>query len=277
MKSNLTRQIHLIMTTFSLAAWVNNVAISIIRKTYHSIIELSAVATFVSLVIFLLLCLLLIKGPPRVNRIVQVFHVASLALIALIATLDEYDSIYGVGFFFLGGILAMEYKLVRRNNRLAITIYFLVIAVVAEYAAITGEGKVISMAVLIFLVYLYAIVLTVNNSRVRSLVMENDSLKGERDDFKFKFAAAADVEHFIDLPEILSKRQMEIARIVYSSQKTDKENAYDLGISVNTYRNHLKELRKIMQVTTKVELLNRIRPYFLAKETDSIPSEPDSR
>lgn len=269
MDTRFVKRIHLILTAFAAAALISNITIVFYRR--EPLTELLGSNFSVPLLTILVLVLFFpfIKDEnPKFARFMQYFHVTDLFLIAIAATLDEYDSIYGLGFFFSGGILALQYRLVSPKNRVAITLYFLAITAVVEFSAMQIEKKGVSLDVLAFLVFFYAILISTDKFRIRKFVNENKSLLGERDELKNKFDTAADMAHYVELPQLLSHRQMEIAQLIYSSRATDKENAYELGISVNTYRNHLKEIRRVLGVNTKVEVLTKVRPYFIALETE---------
>jgi len=276
MSSSPVRQIHLIFLGFGTAACLNNIFITFYRREgLAGLIDSRILVPLAVVLAFALLLIPLKRGSARFARKIEILHVILVLLVALVATLDEYSSIYGVGFFLAGGLVALQYRLVRQNNRVAITLYFLAIAVVAQFSAWRKDRVVISLAMLSYLIFMYALLLTMARFQVRRILAENRMLKGERDEFKSLFDSAAGTDHYLDLTRVLSRRQLEIARQLYVSQKTDKENASEMGISVNTYRNHLKEIRRILDVGTKVELISRVRPYFLLQEPqNSGPAVP---
>lgn len=268
MSIGFTRRIHIILTIFAGSAAISNTFIGFYRRmSLPEIFDSTVIVPFITLIAMVFILLFLSEKRPKFVRFIQYFHITDLFLVALVATLDDYSGIYGLGFFFSGGVLALQYKLVSSKNRLAITLYFLVIISVVEFSALQVDKQGVSLDVLAFLVFFYAVLISTDSFRVKKFVNENKALKGERDKLKTQFDAAADMANYLDLPQVLSKRQMEIARLIYENQGGDKENAYEIGISVNTYRNHLKEIRRVLEVNSRVEVLGKVRPYFIAEET----------
>ena len=120
---------------------------------------------------FLILYFFINNNHPKVVSAARFLHVGMLFATAVISTLNNYNSIYGIGFFFLGGYLALQYNLVKRYRRVYTTVYFLVIASIVEFSALTASEDIrgVVLDVLAFLIFFYMVIITLDTFRKKNL------------------------------------------------------------------------------------------------------------
>ena len=180
-----------------------------------------------------------------------------------ISTLEEYDSIFGLGFCLLAVYLAHKYDLLKNQFVLKVGLIAIVLAIlviVSESVGVYPVGS--SLLTIFFILFFYAVFFLGESDWVRKLEANIRALKESKERLDHTLE---EVEgHRNDLVQIgFTKKEIEVGRALVQTKTIDKQIAYDLGISMNTLRNHFKSMRRKTGAETKQQLIDAIRWYYL--------------
>jgi DNA-binding CsgD family transcriptional regulator len=202
----------------------------------------------------------------RCHRLQGYSHVVFLYGIAVIAILDRVDSIYGLGFAMLGTYLMYRYELFTppRLAKIIVLLSVLISAIIISAFRISGWSNAITT--LAFLAFFSIILLLAELDWINRY----QRARGEVE------TAMTMVGKQIDLMKAgLTKREIEVVRELVGTKGTDKEVGYNLGISVDTVRNHLKSIRMKLQVASKLEVIEASR-WFITSHPKVEDAEANS-
>ncbi len=198
-------------------------------------------------------------------KYVRIAHTVFLSIVASIAILDDYSSVFGLGFALIALYLAQKYGYFVRNTIVKSVISLIAIVIFVEISAIAESATGAGLDVALFVFFFFAIFYFGDRETFLRYKEQEEALK-ER--VRKEYGSG------VDLKEIgFTEREIEVGAVLCQTLGTDKEIAYDLNISKNTVINHLRSMRDKADVRDRQHLIEAIRRYYItrddAAETDT--------
>ncbi len=216
----------------------------------------------------------------KISRIIQVIIVI---LVASLSIWEDYNSIYGLGLFFLGILLSFKYGFLKKDLILkSVIILFILTGVVC--ASTMYSTEVMTRAWLYGLTSLFYLGLffgvcyiiykneiahylnqikndetaiqSLSNQKAK-LVSEINSMTKDLKKLENEYSALIAP---VDLDEKgLTIREKELVRNLIKHRETEKELAERLNIKVNTIKSHFYKIRKKLGVERREDLIELCR------------------
>jgi DNA-binding CsgD family transcriptional regulator len=242
-------------TIFVLFSAVVAVVNLIAHLTYQSLAaSLSDSTVYVPIAGVLLFSIIHRRG----HIIRAVTQILFIYMVSVVAIFDTVDSVFGLGFAILGSYLMFRYDLFEKRRLMKIGAIVILLTMAIVLSAWLSGGWPGAITTLAFMVFFSTIL----------LFAELDWITRFRTARNEAEQAMQMVGSQIDLIEVgLTKREIQVALQLVTTKATDKEVAYNLNISVDTVRNHLKNMRRKLKVPSKIELIEACRWYVTTHET----------
>jgi DNA-binding CsgD family transcriptional regulator len=204
-------------------------------------------------------------GLLKASQIIFLFGISSTAII------DKPDSIYGLGFMLIAVYLLYKYNYLRKNfltKGLVIILFIFVLIFTSFFGNAHFSASVNTMA----FVFFFFVAFFLGEWQWIQTLRKKD--KEYKESIKTIYGEQVDLESLN-----FTKRELEVGRLIIHYQETDKELAWRMKISPDTFRNHLKSMRKKAGVSTKQQLIEKMRWYYSSREgqSDDAPEDDNLR
>ena len=281
----LQQNIAILIAAFGFSAFVVNLAVGLSIRDENLVEALSSPSLYVPLLFSIVFFL-----TRQVNHFaIRVFHVSSIVFVASLAILDLYESFYGLGFMTLAVLLSYKYGFLNPGYCWKLGIGLAMVIGLVEVSVIRSETHQfgISIAVILFLVFFTLFLFIVYRDDLEKLASKNRRLtqslsellaersKIERDlqDTNRRLESyeeeiqklMSDANSRIDGFQShysLTRKELEIAIIMYETGKSNREIAEDMGISEGTVKQHLSRIYSKVDVRNRAQILTVMRDYL---------------
>jgi DNA-binding CsgD family transcriptional regulator len=250
------RRINLLFIFFAASVFFVNIGLATFRGEFN-VTLLTNIFFFVP---FIGVAFFLVIHQMKLS-ILQISHVIFLAVVAAIAILDDYNSIYGLGFALLAIYLAQKYGFFIRRTILKTMFSLIGILSFVEISALADGETGSGLDVALFVFFFFAVFYFGDRETLLRYKEQEEALK-ER--IRKEFGSGVDLKKMG-----FTEREIEVGAVLCQTLGTDKEIAYDLNISKNTVINHLRSMRDKADVRDRQHLIEAIRGYYISKDVVS--------
>ncbi|MCG8453127.1 MAG: LuxR C-terminal-related transcriptional regulator [Spirochaetales bacterium] len=230
----------------------------------------------------------------NINRLLQI---SLILLISFFATLDSYNSFYGLGFFILAVIISFKFGFLNQYPKTILFVAGILFAALVEYSVWRNKiGNIgVSFSVDLFLAVFLSLIYIIYKNDIEKIEKKKNNLEkslsglitervqleaelakktAELTAFEKKIEEAyqKDSGNFDDLRGIynLTKKELELLIIIYETGKSNIEIAEDLHITVGTVKQHLN------RAYSKLNVRSRTQVQAMMREFQSTGILPDS-
>jgi DNA-binding CsgD family transcriptional regulator len=250
------KRVNLLFIFFAASVAIVNSILALVRNDFHfsSLVNSAIYIPLVGAFFFIVIQ----KSQIQVLRI---SHILFLAVVSSIAILDNYSSIFGLGFALIGMYLAQKYGFFIRRTVTKAVLSLIAIVVLVEISALAGDESGSGIDVALFVFFFFAVFYFGDRETLLRYKEQEEALK-ER--IRKEFGSGVDLKKMG-----FTEREIEVGAVLCQTLGTDKEIAYDLNISKNTVINHLRSMRDKADVRDRQHLIEAIRGYYISKDVES--------
>jgi DNA-binding CsgD family transcriptional regulator len=248
------QRIHRIFVIFGLATVVNNITLILLRGE----IQMGQILLYALVPLIITGFVIVMSRLPA--RWLRISHVLVLLIIASISIMEAESHYMGLIFWIITYYLMSKYGFFVRRTvlKLVIAASTLLIAFSISFFVFGLSDNIASIPILFF--FFFGIFYYGDRETFLRYREREKALKAKIEDLE----SLPGVGDYVDLLQLgFTARELEVGQILSSSMGTNKELAYDLGISTNTIGKHLSSMMEKAQVPSRQHLIDMIRPYYL--------------
>ncbi len=240
---------------------------------------ISALLDISVLILFIISSIVLISGflNYEIARLLQLSVIIGTAILAII---DEYNSIYGLGLLFITAFIGFKYGYFRRWFKLKFALSLFITSIIIEFSAFNedpdeiimhGLDAVIYICLFFFVAYLiYSedIKIYINKNRekeetIETLLREKENLKNNMERLDRKIIHLQKNQTQIDIRTYgISPAEMKVLEVLILYRETETEIAKRLKLSHHTVKNHFRNIRNKLGVDRREEIIDICRNSF---------------
>lgn len=214
------------------------------------------------------------------REIIRILQISIVIANAVIAILDVYDSIHGLGLLFIAAFIAFKYGYFKRGLRIKAVVSLLITVALIEFSAqlknpdarfITGIDAIVFIVLFFFVVYLiyseeirqYIESSKVKESTIGSLTEERDLLLERVEFLDKRIARISSGSEPLDLKKYkITAAEKRIIEVLVLYRPTDQDIADRLNLSYHTVKNHFRSIRNKLGVDRREEIIDLCRFNF---------------
>lgn len=199
------------------------------------------------------------------GKTLQVSQLIFLFAIAAISIIDGPENIYGMGFMLLTIYLLYKYGYLQKHFILKSVIIILLIYVLILISFFGNAHFSAGINVMAFVFFFFVAFSLGEWQWIQTLRKKDIEYRDKLKEFRGEE---------VDLEQAgFSRRELEVGKLLMKYPETDKELAWRMNISPETFRNHLKSMRKKLNVNTKQQLIEKIRWFYRHEELEKENSQ----
>jgi DNA-binding CsgD family transcriptional regulator len=254
------QRIHRLFFLFGLATLVNNLVLLWMRAEPDTGIWIVYLG-IPSLITFIVFLMRTIK--PNILRIA---HVLILLVIAMISIMEGESHYMGMVFWIIAYYLMQKYGFFVRHTifRIILAGTVLLAAFTISYVLGGGDENITAIPILFF--FYFGVFYYGDQETFIRYQEQAQSLQKRIENLE----EVSGAQSILDLKALgFSDREIEVGQILVTSLGTDKELAYDLGISASTVAKHLSSMREKAHAPSRQHLIDAIRGYYLLHQREN--------
>ena len=271
-----------IQQKLSIAIFSAGFIVSIVNFiSIYSHSNFSTAITDQSVMVLLIISLIILSSYFMDYEIVRFLQVLIVIITAVLAILDVYNSIHGLGLLIIAAFISFKYGYFKRWLKTKALISIMLTSVVMELSAIrqNPEGKIMyGLDAVIYIVLFFFVTYLIYSDEIKYYIENNkakedtiETLTGERDlllnrvkSLDKRIALMSPDFQPIDLNQYkITAAERRVIEILVLYRATDKEIADRLCISYHTVKNHFRSIRNKLGVDRREEIIDLCRFNFL--------------